>query len=144
MEVNYFDLSGGINQATTKSEMGLNPKKVYWSDSKNVEIFANKGIKKQKGNAIILNLPEQEKIIGMTELESDSKFKLVIVTESGKIYIYSEIDGSLNLLSKTLTGTKVIFAQFLRGMLVATNKDSLFYIKDNSNYDIVECELNTA
>lgn len=141
MEVNYFDLSGGINQATTKSEMGLNPKKVYWSDSKNVEIFANKGIKKQKGNAIILNLPEQEKIIGMTELESDSKFKLVIVTESGKIYIYSEIDGSLNLLSKTLTGTKVIFAQFLRGMLVATNKDSLFYIKDNSNYDIVECEL---
>ena len=141
MEVNYFDLSGGINQATTKSEMGLNPKKVYWSDSKNVEIFTNKKIKKQKGNAIILNLPEQEKIIGMTELESDSKFKLVIVTESGKIYIYSEIDGSLNLLSKTLTGTKVIFAQFLRGMLVATNKDSLFYIKDNSNYDIVECEL---
>jgi len=32
----------------------------------------------------------------------------------------------LNLLSKTLTGTKVIFAQFLRGMLVATNKDPLF------------------
>ena len=49
MEVNFFDLSGGINQATTKVEMGLNPKKIYWSDSKNVEIHENKGIRKQKG-----------------------------------------------------------------------------------------------
>ena len=48
MEVNYFDLSGGINQATTKSEMGLNPKKVYWSDSKNVEILQIKELKNKK------------------------------------------------------------------------------------------------
>lgn len=141
MEINYFDLSGGINQATTKSEMGLNPKKVYWSDSENVEIFLNKGVKKQKGNTLILNLPDKEKIIGMAELESDNKFKLVIVTESGKIYLYSEVDSSLKLLPKTLNGLNVHFVQFLRGMLISTDKDSLFYIKDNSNYDIVECGL---
>ena len=39
MEVNYFDLSGGINQATTKVELGLNPKRICWSDSKNIEIY---------------------------------------------------------------------------------------------------------
>ena len=74
MEINYFDLSGGINQATTKSEMGLNPKKVYWSDSKNVEIFSNKGIKKQKGNTVILTLPEQEKIRTITGTDFKSLF----------------------------------------------------------------------
>ena len=31
MDVNYFDLSGGINQASTKTELGFNPKKIYWN-----------------------------------------------------------------------------------------------------------------
>ena len=144
MEVNYFDLSGGINQATTKVEMGLNPKKICWSDSKNVEIHENKGIRKQKGNSLIATLPVSEKIIAMSELESDNLFKLVIVTESGKLYIYSDINGQIKTLNKTLTGEKVVFAQFLRGILVATNSDEMFYIKDNSNYDIVSCNLKDS
>ena len=109
MEVNYFDLSGGINQATTKVELGLNPKKICWSDTKN-----NKGIKKQKGNTLIATLPVSEKIIGMCELESDDLFKLVIVTESGKLYIYSDINGSLKLLDKTLTGKKILYPAILK------------------------------
>lgn len=141
MEVNYFDLSGGINQATTKVELGLNPRKIGWSDSKNVEVHNNKGIRRQKGNTIIAQLPTQEKIIGMSELESDNHFKLVIVTESGKLYIYSDTNGSLTLLPKTLIGKNVIFAQFLRGIIVATDKDAMFYIKDNTNYDIEPCNL---
>ncbi len=141
MEVNFFDLSGGINQATTKVEMGLNPKKIYWSDSKNVEIHENKGIRKQKGNTQITELPIAEKIIAMSELESDNLFKLVIVTESGKIYIYSDANGELKALDKTLTGSKIIFAQFLRGIIVASDSDEMFYIKDNTNYDIVSCNL---
>ncbi len=49
MDVNYFDLSGGINQASTKTELGLNPKKIYWTDSENIEIYNNnKGIKSKK------------------------------------------------------------------------------------------------
>ena len=39
MEVNYFDLSGGINQASTKTELGTNSKLIYWSDSENIEIY---------------------------------------------------------------------------------------------------------
>ena len=54
MDVNYFDLSGGINQASTKTELGLNPKKIYWTDSENIEIYNNKGIKKQKGHTLFL------------------------------------------------------------------------------------------
>ena len=56
MDINYFDLSGGINQASTKAELGLNPKKIYWSDSTNIEIYNNKGITRQKGNSLFLEL----------------------------------------------------------------------------------------
>ena len=41
METFYYNLSGGINQSTTKTELGLNTKNIYWADSQNVEIFQN-------------------------------------------------------------------------------------------------------
>jgi hypothetical protein len=142
MDVNYFDLSGGINQASTKTELGLNPKTIYWSDSQNVEIYRNKGILRQKGNAVIVELPEKEKITGLCELEADDLYNLVITTISGKIYIYSAFDDKLNLIDKTLTGTKVLFTVFLRGVIISTESDSAFYIKNNANFDIVDCNLN--
>lgn len=141
MDVNYFDLSGGINQASTKTELGLNPKKIYWSDSENIEIYNNKGITKQKGNILLVELPESEEITGLCEMESDSLFKLIITTISGKIYIYSEENDELTLIDKVLTGTKVKFAKFLRGVVVATESDEMFYIKDNSAFEVVNCNL---
>ena len=141
MDVNYFDLSGGINQASTKTELGVDTKRIYWTDSKNIEIYNNKGIIRQKGNTLMVELPEAEEITGIKEMESDGLFKLVITTISGKIYIYSATGESLILLNKTLTGKNVIFENFLRGVLIATESDTMFYIKDNSNFDIVECNL---
>ena len=141
MDVNYFDLSGGINQASTKTELGLNPKKIYWTDSENIEIYNNKGIKKQKGNTLFLELPEAEMVTGLCEMESDGDFKLIITTISGKIYVYNEKNDSLTTLEKTLTGKKVLFAKFLRGVVVATESDEMFYIKDNSSFEVVDCKF---
>jgi len=141
MDINYFDLSGGINQASTKTELGCNTKVIYWTDSENIEIYNNKGIIRQKGNTVVVELPVSEEITGLCEMEADSMYKLVITTVSGKIYIYSETGNSLTLLDKTLTGSKVIFAPFLRGILVATESDAMFYIKDNDDFDIVDCNL---
>ena len=39
MEVAYYNLSGGINQALTKTELGIDTKKIYWADAENVEIL---------------------------------------------------------------------------------------------------------
>lgn len=141
MDVNYFDLSGGINQASTKTELGLNTKTIFWSDSKNVEIYNNKGIIRQKGNSLLLSLPEQDSVTGLCEIESDGKYKLVITTQSGKIYIYSELNKTLKLLEKTITGKNPIFAKFLRGVVVSTESDEMFYIKDNNNFDVVSCNF---
>ena len=94
MDINYFDLSGGINQATTKTELGLNVQKLYWADSENVELYNNKGIIKQKGNTLLLELPNKDSIVAMREMESDGLYKLIVVTNSGEIYIYSDSSSS--------------------------------------------------
>ncbi|MGN0031348.1 MAG: hypothetical protein ACI37Q_05270 [Candidatus Gastranaerophilaceae bacterium] len=141
MDINLFDLSGGINQGSTKTELGYNTKKLYWTDSKNIEIYDNKGIIRQKGNSLVVELPEAESITGLAEMESDSSYKLIITTISGKIYIYSEVNNSLTLLEKTLVGKNIIFAPFLRGIVIATEADTMFYIKDNSTFDIADCNL---
>ncbi len=141
MDINYFNLSGGINQALTKTELGTNTKTIYWADSKNIEIYNNRGLIKQKGNTLLLALENEDSITGMCEMESDGLYKLIITTISGKIYIYSQNSGTLTLLDKTLTGTKVLFAKFLRGVIIATDSDAMFYIKDNTTFDIEDCNL---
>lgn len=141
MDINYFDLSGGINLNSTKTELGTHKGQLPWADSKNVEIYLNKGIIKQKGNTLLFELPVSEPITGMHETEYDDVYKLVITTQSGKIYIYSEQTEELTLLNKTLNGTNVKFASFLYGILVATEADEMFYIKNDEEYTIENCDL---
>lgn len=140
MEIAYYDLSGGINQASTKTELGLNTKKIYWTDSKNIEILQNRGICKQKGNKLFLNLPVRDKITGLFEMFFDNKFKLLITTNKGEIYIYDEITKSIDSIPVKLTGENPIFANYLGGTIIATETDSPFYIKFD-DYEISSCNL---
>ncbi len=140
MEVAYYNLSGGINQSLTKTELGIDTKKIYWADSQNVEILQNRGIVKQKGNTLFLSIDEE--ITGLAELTTYDLSKLLITTISGKIYIYDENTGTNTLIDKTLTGVRPKFQNFLNGILIMTESDGLFYIKNNSDYDVVECNLN--
>ena len=141
MDINYFDLSGGINLNSTKTELGIHKGRLPWADSKNIEIYTNKGIIKQKGNTLLFELPEEDSVTGMHEMESGDIYKLVITTQSGKIYIYDEVQNELTLLNKTLSGTNVKFACFLYGILVTTESDAMFYIKNDAEYTIEDCNL---
>lgn len=139
MEVAYYNLAGGINQSLTKTELGIDTKKIYWADSENVEILQNRGVVKQKGNTLFLDV--EEEITGIAEMISYDISKLVITTISGKIYIYDENHSTKTLLNKTLTGVKPVFQCFLNGILIMTESDGLFYIKNNATYDVVDCNL---
>lgn len=141
MDINYFDLSGGINLNSTKTELGIHKGKLPWTDAKNIEIYSNKGIIKQKGNTKLFELPVEESITGMHQMENDNVYKLVITSQSGKIYIYSDSTKQLTLLNKTLTGTNVKFACFLNGILISTESDTMFYIKNDAQYTIDDCNL---
>ena len=145
METAYYNLAGGINQALTKTELGIDTKKVYWTDSENVEIFQNRGIVKQNGNSLFLDINEE--ITGLSEMSAYDRCKLVITTVSGKVYIHDESKGLTTLVNKTLTGKSPKFLNFLNGTLIMSESDGLFYIKNNPAYDVVECglkELNGA
>ena len=123
MEVSYYNLSGGINQSLTKTELGIDTKKIYWTDSENVEILQNRGIVKQNGNTLFLDV--EEEITGLAEMQAYDVHKLVVTTISGKIYIYNENNFSTTLINKTLSGTKPIFQCFLNGILIMTEADGL-------------------
>ena len=139
MEIAYYNLAGGINQASTKTELGLNTKQIYWYDSTNIEILQNKGFCKQKGNTLFLELPEEDEITGMNELFCDDNYKLIITTLGGKIYVYDDTTEQLTLVEKTLNGKSPIFANFLRGTIIATELDSPFYL--NLDLTTEDCNL---
>ena len=65
MQTYYYNLSGGINQSSTKTELGLNTKNIFWADSVNIEILQNRGIIRQKGNIKFLTIPTEEKIVAI-------------------------------------------------------------------------------
>ena len=139
MEVSYYNLSGGINQSLTKTELGIDTKKIYWSDSENVEILQNRGVVKQKGNSLFLDF--EEEITGIAELNAYDCHKMIITTISGKIYIYDDSTKNIVQINKTILGVKPRFLSFLNGILVISELDGLFYIKNNENYDVVDCNL---
>lgn len=131
MEVAYYNLSGGINQSLTKTELGLDTKKIYWSDAENVEILQNRGICKQNGNICFLELPAAEAVTGMHEIDADNEKFLFITTYSGKIYVYKNNGNTPTLLSKTLSGKTPVFTNFLDGVLISSEADCPFYVKNN-------------
>jgi hypothetical protein len=135
MEISYYNLSGGINQSLSKTELGADTKKVCWADSQNVEILNNRGIIRQKGNTLFSHVPDA--ITGLFEMSAQNLAKLIITTASGKIYL--ENNGIKTLLDKTLTGQKPQFAKFLNGVLVITESDGLFFITNSG--EIVDCNL---
>lgn len=141
METAYYDLSGGINQALTRTDLGSYTKKLYWTDSENIEIYKNRGIIKQRGNIVFLSIPDDEKITCISEISKMESKKLFISTYSGKLYIHDSITQNLTLLSKRITGVHLRTVGFLDGLLVMSESDGLFYIKNNQNYDIVDCNL---
>ena len=143
MEVAYYDLSGGINFSDTKTEMGLNTKRIYWADSYNIELLKNNGIKRQKGNTIFCELPNKEEITGIHQFTYNDEFKLIISTISGKIYVYDTKDKSFTELSLTLKGKKPLFKNFLNGFLIISEADTLKYVKNNESYTIINCNLKT-
>lgn len=143
METFYYNLAGGVNQASTKTELGLDTKQIYWTDSKNIEIHQNKGIIRQNGNKKLFELAESEEIIALHQMKYAKKFKLLVVTKSGKMYVYNPVKEQLIALEKTLVG-KPEFVDFLNGVIVCSGEDTMFFIKNNDSAEIVECNLKNA
>lgn len=144
MKTYFYNLAGGINQAATKTELGLNTDKImYWADSKNVEILQNSGIIRQKGNTLLLSVEGNEKIIGLHQLKDGKTYNLLIATNSGKLFVYGTTSQTLTQLSKTINSTsRVNFVEYLDGVICSSKNDAPFYINNDSGYAIESCNLD--
>jgi len=141
MEVAFYNLSGGINQSLTKTELGLDTKRMFWADSVNVELLKNNGIKRQQGNTVFCELPEKEEITGIHQFSYNDLNKLIITTVTGKIYVYNPIESTFALVDLILNGRKTVFKNFLNGFLITSEADKLYYIKNDADYTVVDCKL---
>lgn len=142
MQTFFYNLSGGINQAASKTALGLDVKKLYWADSKNVEILQNSGVVRQKGNILLLELGSGEEIIGLHEMKQGKTSNLLVATKTGKLFVYGAKNQSLTQLDKAIDGSaRVNFVDFLDGVVMGSKKDALFYINNDDGYLIEECNL---
>lgn len=142
MQTFFYNLAGGINQAASKTELGLDTKKLYWTDSKNVEILQSSGIIRQKGNILLLNLPDEEEIIGLHQLRDGTTYNLIIATTTGNIFVYGAKNQALTKLSRTINGSaRVNFVDYLDGVICSSKKDTPFYINNDDGYAIEDCNL---
>ncbi len=145
MEVSHYNLSGGIDSSLTKTELGLITKTIYWTDSENVEIYQNRGITRQNGNTLFLDLEIDAEITGLHEMNGADRSKLVITASNGDVYMYDDVLENLVQLDKILTGVTPNFLNFLTGTAVMTESDGLFYIKEDDDsdtgYEVIDCGL---
>lgn len=142
MQTYYYNLSGGINQSSTKTELGLNTKNIFWADSVNIEILQNRGIIRQKGNIKFLTIPTEEKIVAIQELKYGSKIRLVIISNSGDIYIYNKDNDTFLKLDTTIEFSKKIsFVKYLNGLLICSDKNKLLFLQNDEKFTLSDCNL---
>lgn len=143
MQTYFYDLAGGINQAASKTALGLDTKKLYWAGSKNIEILQNNGIIRQKGNTLLLQLSEEE-IIGLHQLKEGANYSLLVATNAGKLYVYGT-NQTLTKLNKTIDGfARINFVDFLDGVIAGSKNDPLFYMNNDSGYVVEDCNLKDS
>lgn len=142
MQTYFYNLAGGINQSASKTALGLDTKKLYWADSKNIEILQSNGLVRQKGNILLFQLAAQEKIIGIHQLKDGNSYNVVVATALGNLYVYGSKSQSLTKLNKTVSGqSRLNFVDFLDGVVVGGYNDSLFYVNNDVGYAIESCNL---
>lgn len=145
MQTYFYNLAGGINQAISKTALGLETKKLYWTDAKNIEILQNSGLIRQKGNTLLFELTSDEEIIGLHPLKKDNSLNILIATSSGKLFVYNSQNLTITQLSKTIDGSaRINFVDFLDGVVIGSKKDSLFYINNDTGFNTVSCNLHDA
>lgn len=143
MQTYFYKLSGGINQSCSKTTLGLDTSKLYWGDSQNIEILQGNGLIRQNGNSLFAKLSDEESISAIHRLHEGNKNDLLITTSLGNIYIFNTTNGNVFTVDKTLTESalKTTIVDFLDGVVIGSESDSPFYINNDDEYEVEECNL---
>ncbi len=131
----YYNLSGGINTAKTRIGMGQDTKRLYWWDSKNVEILKNQGVCRQKGNVKLFDLNPAAGVLALHEYPKSTP-SFVFATSDGKIYSYNHVTTLLTLLHTFETAPNAVsFTPFLDGIIIAADNNAGVYYKQGKDIE---------
>lgn len=144
MKSYYYNLSGGINLASTKTELGLDTTKLFWSDSKNVELLKNRGIITQKGNAKLFSLPEAQEISAICDFSYSKAKNILILTKCGDLYVYNSLDKSLQSLDINVPHNKVGFVKYLDGVIICSDISKMIFVRNNGIFTVKDCNLKDS
>jgi len=138
----FYNLGGGIKQSSTKTELGLDTNKLYWSDSKNIEILQNKGLVRQKGNILIAKDKNSEKITGLHQIKMNKKNFILCSSEKGTFCIFDfESEEPAKIPIEFQDSKTVNFTDYLNGVIISSKSDTLYYMKKNETFDVYDCQL---
>ena len=141
----YYNLAGGLNTAATKTDLGLDTRKVFWSEAKNVEIFKNKGVIRQNGNETAFVSPENKPIAGIFGYEIDSKEYILYNCEPGELYCRDMANNTDTLVKTGITYPhNVTYTRYLTGVVVSNGVDDPFYFDHKKPTEPKPCNAKAA
>lgn len=141
----YYNLSGGLNTAATKTDLGLDTTRVYWSEAKNVEIFKNKGVTRMNGNILAFTAPSNKPITGIFGYSIEGKELILFNCQEGEIYFHDTSTGNTTLVAHTFTSpNNVTYTRFLTGVIISNGVDDPVYFNHKTPTIINHCNAKTA
>ena len=141
----YYDLSGGLNTAATKTDLGLETKRVYWSEAQNVEVYKNKGIKRQSGNVLAFCASLNKPINNIFGYLIDDKEVIIYSCDDGSIYYYNPLlDKHTSINCNYSAGHRPVFTRFLAGVVISNGVDDPIFFDHKKPGEFKQCNAKSA
>jgi hypothetical protein len=141
----YYNLSGGIDYRSSKTALGLDTKKIYWSDAKNVEVSKTGAIARMNGNRLFSESSAGAEITGMHKYLKGGSASLVLNTAEGKFFFYdSASDAFIEKKTGLNESAKPSYVNYLNGMICSNGVDDPFFFETGVSSEIVQCNATDA
>lgn len=141
----FYNLSGGLNTAATKTDLGLDTATVYWAEAQNVEIFKNKGVIRQNGNEQTFCASLNKPITSIFAYSIDSINYFLYTTDDLKLYCYQASSGVTSEVSASLSSTdNVTYTRFLTGVIISNGIDDPLYFHHLTPTSTAHCNAVSA
>ena len=139
----FYNFKGGLDLKNSAPLIEQSENKTFWADGYNIELLGNGGITQMKGSQLLKQLTGSEEINGGFEGENNGNAFLVVTTNSGKFYLYSNNDFILKK-SDLSANAKPNFKKYLNGVFVSNGLDEPFLFVPNNTPEILSANCTTS
>lgn len=141
----FYNLAGGLNTAATKTALGLDVEKVYWSDAKNVEIYKNRGVTRQNGNIKLYEHAAKSPVRGLFAYKDNDAELIFFNCENGNVYCYNATSNELKTIYQGFSCVyEPTYTRFLTGVAISNGVEPPVYFDYKIHETAVTCGTKGA